>query len=153
MNTGVDAQTCKVIVLDQMIQSMTVFKQITGRGARINEDYGKFYFTIPDFRKATELFADPQFDGDPVQIYEPREVDPPVPPEPPPLPPDPPSGGKRVKYVVADVPVSVVAERVQCCGKDGKLVIESLKDYTKKTVRQEYVSSTKRSLDAFSLPA
>ena len=80
MTTGVDAQTCKLIVLDQRIQSMTEFKQIIGRGTRINEDYGKFYFTIMDFKKATELFADPDFDGDPVQIYEPGPDDPPVPP-------------------------------------------------------------------------
>ncbi|MFZ4675316.1 MAG: EcoAI/FtnUII family type I restriction enzme subunit R, partial [Nodosilinea sp.] len=54
MTTGVDAQTCKLIVLDQRIQSMTEFKQIIGRGTRIKEDYGKFYFTIIDFKKATE---------------------------------------------------------------------------------------------------
>jgi type I restriction enzyme R subunit len=53
MTTGVDAQTCKLIVLDQRIQSMTEFKQIIGRGTRINEDYGKLYFTIMDFKKAT----------------------------------------------------------------------------------------------------
>ncbi|MGB3207821.1 MAG: DEAD/DEAH box helicase family protein [Crinalium sp.] len=64
MTTGVDAQTCKLIVLDQRIQSMTEFKQIIGRGTRINEEYDKFYFTIIDFKKATELFADPNFDGD-----------------------------------------------------------------------------------------
>jgi len=81
MTTGVDAQTCKLIVLDQRIQSMTEFKQIIGRGTRINEEYGKFYFTIIDFKKATELFADPDFDGDPVQIYEPKPDDPPVPPD------------------------------------------------------------------------
>jgi len=79
MSTGVDAQTCKLIVLDQVIQSMTEFKQIIGRGTRINEDYDKYYFTIIDFKKATELFADPTFDGDPVQIYEPGPDDPPVP--------------------------------------------------------------------------
>ena len=71
MSTGVDAQTCKLIVLDQNIQSMTEFKQIIGRGTRINEAYGKHYFTILDFKGATALFADPDFDGDPVQIYEP----------------------------------------------------------------------------------
>ncbi len=59
MTTGVDAQTCKLIVLDKTVQSMTKFKQIIGRGTRINEDYGKLYFTIMDFKKATELFADP----------------------------------------------------------------------------------------------
>ena len=70
MTTGVDAQTCKLIVLDKRIESMTEFKQIIGRGTRINEDYGKFYFTIIDFKKATELFADPDFDGEPVEIYD-----------------------------------------------------------------------------------
>jgi len=68
MTTGVDAQTCKVIVLDANINSMTKFKQIIGRGTRINEEYGKFYFTILDFRNATDLFADPAFDGDPIRI-------------------------------------------------------------------------------------
>jgi type I restriction enzyme R subunit len=81
MTTGVDAQTCKLIVLDQRIQSMTEFKQIIGRGTRINEDYDKYYFTIIDFKKATELFADPDFDGDPVQIYEPKGHNSPVPPD------------------------------------------------------------------------
>lgn len=70
MTTGVDAQTCKVIVLDSNIQSMTEFKQIIGRGTRINEEYGKQYFTILDFRNVTDLFADPDFDGDPVRIKE-----------------------------------------------------------------------------------
>jgi type I restriction enzyme R subunit len=152
MNTGVDAQTCKLIVLDQSIQSMTTFKQIIGRGTRINEDYGKFYFTIMDFKKATELFADPDFDGDPVVIYEPGPEDSPVPPEEPggpegpedpqPLEPpgDPEDPEPRRKYVVGDVPVFVVAERIQYYGPDGKLITESLKDYTKKAVRKEYQS-------------
>jgi len=152
MNTGVDAQTCKLIVLDQTINSMTTFKQIIGRGTRINEDYGKFYFTIMDFKKATELFADPDFDGDPVVIYEPGPEDPPVPPEDPegpdtptdperPEPPtDPADPERRRKYVVGDVPVFVVAERVQYYGPDGKLITESLKDYTKNAVRKEYQS-------------
>lgn len=68
MTTGVDAQTCKVIVLDTNIQSMTKFKQIIGRGTRINEEYDKLYFTILDFRNATDLFADPDFDGEPIRI-------------------------------------------------------------------------------------
>ena len=128
MNTGVDAQTCKVIVLDQTINSMTIFKQVIGRGTRINEDYGKYYFTIIDFKKATELFADSDFDGDPVQIYEPGPDDSPVPPDvpeddlpPSPEPPfpDPPGGDDggdsdsepRKKYVIGNVPFHVVAER------------------------------------------
>jgi type I restriction enzyme R subunit len=151
MNTGIDAQTCKLIVLDQTINSMTTFKQIIGRGTRINEDYDKFYFTIIDFKKATELFADPDFDGDPVVIYEPEPEDPPVPPDPPEgedppgepeSPPEPPGGGEgpepRIKYVVEDVPFYVVAERVQYYGPDGKLITESLKDYTRKTVHKEF---------------
>jgi type I restriction enzyme R subunit len=68
MTTGVDAQTCKVIVLDSNINSMTKFKQIVGRGTRINEEFGKLYFTILDFRNATDLFADPDFDGDPIRV-------------------------------------------------------------------------------------
>lgn len=68
MTTGVDAQTCKVIVLDSNINSMTKFKQIIGRGTRINEEFGKLYFTILDFRNATDLFADSAFDGDPIRI-------------------------------------------------------------------------------------
>ena len=81
MTTGVDAQTCKLIVLDQHIKSMTEFKQIIGRGTRINEEFGKYWFTIMDFKKATELFADPAFDGDPVVIYAPEIDDSPVPPD------------------------------------------------------------------------
>lgn len=81
MSTGVDAQTCRVIVLDQTIQSMTEFKQIIGRGTRIREDYGKLYFTILDLKKATELFADPGFDGDPVRVYEPKDGETVAPPD------------------------------------------------------------------------
>ncbi len=154
MTTGVDAQTCKLIVLDQRIQSMTEFKQIIGRGTRINEDYDKFWFTIMDFKKATELFADPDFDGDPVQIFEPKGDEPPVPPDepeggdqpPPDIPPEPPlppeePGEPRIKYVIgSDVTVYVVAERVQYYGPDGKLITESLKDYTRRAVRKEFAS-------------
>jgi type I restriction enzyme R subunit len=68
MTTGVDAQTCQVIVLDAEIKSMTKFKQIVGRGTRINEEFGKMYFTILDFRNVTDLFADKDFDGDPIRI-------------------------------------------------------------------------------------
>jgi len=163
LSTGVDAQTCKLIVLDQSIQSMTEFKQIIGRGTRINEDFDKYYFTIMDFKRATELFADPQFDGDPVVIFKPKSGQSPIPPDDedgqpedegestiidgegenlPPPPPD--ERTRRVKYVVGDVTVYVMAERVQYYGKDGKLITESLKDYTRKAVQQEYAS-----LDAF----
>ena len=151
MTTGVDAQTCKLVVLDQHIKSMTEFKQMIGRGTRINEDYDKYWFTIIDFKKATELFADEAFDGPPIVIYEPGVDDPPVPPvEPPtppgvepPVPPEPPGfppgpEGVRAKYFVGDVEVQVIAERVQYYGPEGKLITESLKDYTRKAVRKDY---------------
>ena len=162
MTTGVDAQTCKLIVLDQRIQSMTEFKQIIGRGTRINEDYDKYYFTIIDFKKATELFADPDFDGDPVQIYEPKVIDSPVPPDegeglpaqdgftyPPaeespwsgvaePRPGEEGSGIRR--YVVANVEVKVASERVQYFDAAGRLITESLKDYTRKALAKEFSS-------------
>ncbi|AVP98349.1 restriction endonuclease [Ahniella affigens] len=155
MSTGVDAQTCHLIVLDKRIASMTEFKQIIGRGTRINEDYGKFFFTIMDFRGATALFADPTFDGDPVQVYEPGPEDPPVPPEDPPpggespeppLPPGPgpDPGGEGPepprRYVVNNVPVSVSVERVQYLDENGRLITESLTDFTRKTVRAAYAT-------------
>ena len=164
MTTGVDAQTCKLIVLDQRIQSMTEFKQIIGRGTRINEDYGKYFFTIIDFKKATELFADPDFDGDPVQIYEPKGDDSPVPPDVPaedegddgityPERDEGDQARNRVaesgldedgstirRYVVANVAVKVAAERVQYFDGNGKLITESLKDYTRKALTREYAT-------------
>ncbi|HYR08888.1 MAG TPA: DEAD/DEAH box helicase family protein [Longimicrobium sp.] len=159
LTTGVDAQTCKVIVLDQRIQSPTKFKQIIGRGTRINEDFGKYYFTILDFKKATELFADPSFDGDPVQIYEPKGDESPVPPDEamdgegtdeahPGTPGAWPGAGDESegtdgryrRYVVAGVPVSVASERVQYYGPGGKLITESLRDYTRKKVAEEFAS-------------
>ncbi|MDA7657902.1 DEAD/DEAH box helicase family protein, partial [Verrucomicrobia bacterium] len=82
LTTGVDAKTCKLIVLDKTINSMTTFKQIIGRGTRIEEEHGKYFFTVMDFKSATELFKDPDFDGDPVVIYEPNDDDDPVPPDP-----------------------------------------------------------------------
>ena len=159
MTTGVDAQTCKLIVLDRRIASMTEFKQIIGRGTRINEDYNKLYFTIMDFKRATALFADPEFDGDPVQIYEPGPNDLPVPPDDPADPNNPEQAGNilpepfgqegndghgRVTYHVDDVEVVVATERVQYLDEDGRLITESLKDFTRKAVQKEYAS-----LDAF----
>ena len=95
LSTGVDVQTCRLIVLDRAVGSMTEFKQIVGRGTRVHKDTRKFYFTLMDFRGATSHFADPDFDGEPVQIYEPGEDDPITPPDdiPPrdedPIPPEP----------------------------------------------------------------
>ena len=157
MSTGVDAQTCHLIVLDKRINSMTEFKQIIGRGTRINEDYNKFFFTIMDFKRATALFADPNFDGDPVQIYEPKPDESPVPPDEAPetgaegstagAGVDSPEGTeppgvreRQAKYYVDDVEVTIVSERVQYLDADGKLITESLKDYTRKTVRKAYTS-------------
>ena len=155
MSTGVDAQTCHLIVLDRRIASMTEFKQIIGRGTRINEDYNKLFFTIMDFKRATALFADPDFDGDPVQIYEPNEGEAIVPPD------EPAEGGEEeppggtivdalggeetlgtrpIKYYVSNVEVRVATERVQYLDEYGKLITESLKDYSRKTVRQSYAS-------------
>ena len=162
MTTGVDAQTCKLIILDSNIGSMTEFKQIIGRGTRINEEYGKSYFTIIDFRNVTNLFADPDFDGDPVMIkqvgedddltgteeettediiteVDGEEVDFPKTPDYPEI-----EGGgdiveePRVKILVDGVQVKIVNERVQYLGADGKIITESLKDYTKKNITKHF---------------
>jgi type I restriction enzyme R subunit len=161
MSTGVDAQTCKLIVLDKRISSMTEFKQIIGRGTRINEDYNKLFFTIMDFRRATVLFADPDFDGPPEQIYEPKQDETVVPPdnaeddenfrETPDSPwgevgDDVPGGDnenidqKPTKYYVNNVEVRLATERVQYLDANGKLITESLKDYSRKAVREAYTS-------------
>ncbi len=165
MSTGVDAQTCKLIVLDQNIKSMTLFKQIIGRGTRLREDLGKTWFTIIDFKRATDNFADPKFDGEPVQIYEPTPDQPVAPPEQPgdtPFPANPPSGtpagetgqpfgtghggtdtGEPKKYVLGNVSVSVARERVQYLNADGKLITESLRDYTRINLVKQYDSLDK----------
>ena len=160
MSTGVDAQTCKLIVLDQTIKSMTLFKQIIGRGTRLREDLGKTWFTILDFKRATELFADKEFDGEPVQVYEPQPGDPVQPPEPPPAPLHPaddpsalaptdplgplvtgPGGDEPKKYIVGgQVTVAVARERVQYLNAQGKLVTESLRDYTRINLLKKYDS-------------
>ena len=156
----------KLIVLDANIGSMTEFKQIIGRGTRIREGDGKVYFTIMDFRKATNLFADPDFDGDPVMIYEPGPDDPILPEEeayedtttgtfgederlseseniydyePPEISITGEEEGPK-KYYVNNVKVLIAHERVQYYGPDGKLITESLKDYTRKNVHKEFVS-------------
>lgn len=144
MSTGVDAKTCKLIVLDQRIQSMTKFKQVIGRGTRIDEDYGKLWFTILDFKKATELFADPDFDGEAEVIYDPPPGGPTVPPggTTTGIPGGDDDGGDdeggRTKYVVSGVEVNAISERTQYYGPDGKLITESIKDYTRSTVTGQY---------------
>lgn len=145
LTTGVDAKTCKLIVLDKTINSMTIFKQIIGRGTRIDEDYNKYFFTIMDFKKATELFRDEKFDGEPVVIYEPDDSDDPVPPDP--EEPDDDDdggggvdGGVRYKIVVSGVPASIIAERIEYYGPDGNLITESYRDFTRKQIKSEFSS-------------
>lgn len=165
MTTGVDAQTCKLIVLDSNIGSMTEFKQIIGRGTRINEDFGKHYFTIMDFRNVTALFADKDFDGDPVRVKEfcedddisdadnetddkpvtdvitGNEIDFPEPEKPNvSIDGDPSAPERRRKVTVNGVEVTVIKQRVQYMGNDGKIITESLRDYTRKSVRTAYAS-------------
>jgi type I restriction enzyme R subunit len=164
--TGVDAKTCKLIVLDQNINSTAEFKQIIGRGTRLREDYQKLYFTIMDFRGATRLFADADFDGDPVVIYEPGPHDPVVPPDAaeaagadePDLPSygtgpagvfDPAASGGaggdgRPRYVIDDVDVRVAVERSQYLDADGRLITEDyrvlLRDDIRKVLQAEFGS-------------
>ncbi|RMB39171.1 type I restriction enzyme R subunit [Sphingomonas sp. PP-F2F-G114-C0414] len=154
LTTGVDAKTCKLIVIDRTINSMTMFKQIIGRGTRIDEENNKFFFTIMDFKRATVLFRDDDFDGPPIVIYNPGEGDDPVPPDPQ----DDPDGdgtpddddddgttsGTRKKFVVSGVTARVINEQIEYVGSDGKLVTESYREYARKQIAAEY-----RSLDEF----
>jgi type I restriction enzyme, R subunit len=145
LSTGVDAKTCKLIVLDKTITSMTTFKQIIGRGTRIDEEHNKWFFTIMDFKKATELFRDPDFDGEPAVIYEPDTDDDPVPPDPEPSPDADPDGPVedppgRYKIRVSGVEVRILSERVEYLGPDGKLITESYKDFSRKQIRSEFAS-------------
>ena len=162
MTTGVDAKMCKLIVLENNINSMTEFKQIIGRGTRLLEEYGKTYFTIMDFRNASRLFADPTFDGKPEAVIDLGGNDPVDEPETgeentgedtgndgvredgeeygtgdtPPF--DDEGEDKPRKYYVGDITVKVLSERVQYVDKDGKLITESLIDYTKKNILEQY---------------
>ena len=139
LSTGVDVQTVKYIVLDSNIRSMTEFKQIIGRGTRVREDLGKLYFTIFDFRDVTRLFHDPDFDGpieqqDDFQPHKPSSG----PDEPPKVPPQP--SDKKTKYMLGGTKVTVVQKHIQYLDKDGNLITESLIDYTKRNVRNQYAS-------------
>jgi type I restriction enzyme, R subunit len=145
LTTGVDAKTCKLIVLDKTINSMTIFKQIIGRGTRIDEEFNKYYFTIMDFKKATELFRDPEFDGEPAVIYEPGDNDDPEPPDPERFDDgyaedEDDWGGGAKKLYVSGVPARIIAERIEYYGTDGNLITESYRDYTRKQIRSEFVS-------------
>jgi len=145
LSTGVDAKTCKLIVLDKNISSMTSFKQIIGRGTRIDEDNNKWFFTIMDFKKATELFSDPDFDGEPVVIYEPGDGDDPVPPDsdypdddfdPDDVEDEP--GTYKVR--VSGIDAKIISERIEYIGPDGELITESYKDFSRKQIQSEYAS-------------
>lgn len=160
LSTGVDTKTVKLIVLDAPMNSMTEFKQIIGRGTRVEEQYGKYYFTIMDFRNVTRLFADPAFDGDPVNVYEHNgntaidvtdqiaqetiseeqilEVDPraevlidgTAQAEKP--------KKIRIKDGVDFFPIHRTVQYID--PKTGKLISESLVDFSKKTILSEYAS-------------
>jgi type I restriction enzyme, R subunit len=165
LSTGVDAQTCRLIVLDRPVGSMTEFKQIVGRGTRVHEDTKKFYFTLIDFRGATSHFADPLFDGPPEQIYEPGENDPITPPDDAPRPEkddDPipaevgsdetivdgaipdisihPDDQPRSKIYVDGIETTIIAERVEYLDENGRLVTESLRDFSKKALKKRFTS-------------
>lgn len=145
LTTGVNCETCKNVVLDNIFSEngMTEFKQIIGRGTRIKEDYGKMYFTILDFRNATRLFADPNFNGPTLQDeeYDPEnykgkkkiimDVPEPI---------DTPEKEEKKKIYINNVEVMLLSERVQYYDRDGKLVTESLKDFTRKNILHDYAS-------------
>ncbi len=166
LSTGVDAQTCRLIVLEREVGSMTEFKQIVGRGTRVHEDTGKYYFTLIDFRGATSHFADPDFDGEPVQIYQPGPNDPTDPPETEsaeelapledesgeyqnpedetvlfdPKQTEPETKERRQKIYVDGVDAKIVAERVEYLDSNGKLVTESLRDFTRRALKKRFTS-------------
>ncbi len=177
--TGVDAKTCKLIVLDQNIESMTQFKQIIGRGTRIREDYGKLFFTIMDFKGATRLFQDKKFDGEPVMVYEPKPDEPILPPEVEPtegsrISEDPPTDdagemeaggddggengttatttttGSRIRYYLDDVPVGPGVERASYLDENGKLITEDYRVFLKADI-QKTLRQQFTSLEAFFL--
>jgi type I restriction enzyme R subunit len=165
LSTGFDVQTCRLIVIDREVGSMTEFKQIVGRGTRVHEDTRKYYFTLIDFRGATNHFADPAFDGEPVQIYEPGGYEPMTPPDIVVLPDDddedavpsvpgpdevivdgaPNNGGGGFgegpqKIYVPDVSAAILTERTQYLDENGRLVTESLRDYTRKELKKHFAS-------------
>ncbi|MDO4271967.1 MAG: DEAD/DEAH box helicase family protein [Candidatus Saccharibacteria bacterium] len=163
LTTGVDCKTCKVIVLDSPIESMTKFKQVIGRGTRLRPDYGKTHFTILDFRGATKNFFKPEFDGEPIRIFEakdPKDFDnigenldgdqtdkvneqpvveiKQVPPEHP--------EKENIKQPVPTyhTNVEIINDMVQIIDSNGKLRTEKLTDYTRQGILGKYAN-----LDAF----
>jgi type I restriction enzyme, R subunit len=155
LSTGVDAQTVKVIVLDSKVESMTEFKQMIGRGSRVREDYGKWFFVILDFRNVTKLFKDSAFDGDPVKIIEvgddttveeileqlddvdedeDEDEDSIVVPG---------HGGPRKKrLIVSGQEVNIVGETVELVGADGNAITTNLGLFTRNSLIQRFATVT-----------
>lgn len=132
LSTGVDCKTCKLIVLDKNISSDIEFKQIIGRGTRLRPDYGKEFFTIMDFRNVTSLFANDDFWVTPEvdENYEPEKAHKHTA-----------RGGRgegRYKTYVDNVPVKVLLEQTQLIDENGKLITESVVDYSRKNILGEY---------------
>ncbi|WP_229694063.1 EcoAI/FtnUII family type I restriction enzme subunit R [Lentzea pudingi] len=157
LSTGVDAQTCKLIVMNSNIESMTDFKQMIGRGTRVRTDYGKWFFVIMDFKNVTRLFADKEFDGEPVKVYEltpgddmvdavhgiddidetedddkdPETLDQWV---------ERPGSRtpRRKRIVVSGQQVTIIGEQVQMIGADGKPLTSSLREFVRKNLLERY---------------
>lgn len=137
LSTGVDVETCKNIVIDQNIESMSEFKQIVGRGTRVYEKFNddsknKRFFTILDFRNATRLFFDPEFDGEPEAVEEKKRSE---------------AGTKTTsksekKYVpvVSDPTTQVVQKHKRFLDSKGQLITDELIDYTRVQLRGKYAS-------------
>ena len=158
LSTGADCKMTKLIVLDEMIGSMTEFKQIIGRGTRLREDAGKTFFTILDFRGASDLFKDEEFDGVPDwestwttgdndgSNGDPKGGDEvkPKPTKDPKDPTDPtnPRDPRQVYEISAGIDVSVVGETVSYLDENGNLVLDKFKDYTRKNILEHYPSES-----------
>ena len=149
LTTGADCKMTKLIVLDQMIGSMTEFKQIIGRGTRIREAEGKMSFVVMDFRNVTRLFADPDWDG-PIEQDENYDPNGPggggKPPQPWPPPPPPPPPPLNEKPIVDEngCPVVILGKTVSVYDANGKLLRqESIVDYTKSNILSQYASLDK----------
>lgn len=142
LSTGVDCKTCGLIVIDKEIGSMTEFKQIVGRGTRLRTDKGKWHFEILDFRNATQLFKDPEFDGDPEPPQ--GKQDPPEGHDGPGIIGEPKGGGTktpRTKYLVDGYDIRITHEKVSYLGEDGHtLVTESLTDFTRRNIRGKFAT-------------
>lgn len=148
MTTGVDSKTCKLVVLDANIQSMTEFKQIIGRGTRLRPDAGKEFFTILDFRGVTRLFADPTFDGDPVVVLDVPEDKPFDDPK------DPKEEDSKpkvdeitdtkdeykpiIEIEAGRLTLRILDEKVQYLNEQGELVFEDIDSFSQREMQKEF---------------